>query len=229
MGDITLVHADGTFVPFYSRSIGSFSTFQGPAESNVSVVGEKVVSNPDPVTTAFYSGDQIGSTTILTDSDGWPVSSEIYYPFGQEPTPMGGNNHYKSTGKERDTESGLDYFGARYYGSSMGRFMSPDPGKINPKHLANPQKWNKYAYVLNNPLAMIDPDGQEELRIHIGRLSRGRTSRISDMVMAGASAHRRTQAQESPLRCMPGSTSGVVETGHGPNIETPANERAGNR
>jgi DNA-binding helix-hairpin-helix protein with protein kinase domain len=47
----------------------------------------------------------------------------------------------------------------------MGRFMSPDPGKINLKHLANPQKWNKYPYVLNNPLSMIDPDGMEELWI----------------------------------------------------------------
>jgi RHS repeat-associated protein len=69
------------------------------------------------------------------------------------------------TGKERDTESGLDYFGARYYASSMGRFMSPDPGKINPKHLMNPQKWNKYAYVLNNPLSLVDPNGEEEMWI----------------------------------------------------------------
>jgi RHS repeat-associated protein len=72
---------------------------------------------------------------------------------------------YKFTGKERDTESGNDYFGARYYASSMGRWMSPDPKQPSVKHLANPQKWNKYAYVLNNPLAMFDPDGQEELTI----------------------------------------------------------------
>jgi hypothetical protein len=45
----------------------------------------------------------------------------------------------------------------------MGRFTSPDPGKINPKHLLNPQKWNKYAYVLNNPLSLVDPDGMEEM------------------------------------------------------------------
>lgn len=69
------------------------------------------------------------------------------------------------TGKERDAESGLDYFGARYYASTMGRWMSPDPGKLNLKHLLNPQKWNKYAYVLNNPLSMVDPDGLEELWI----------------------------------------------------------------
>jgi RHS repeat-associated protein len=75
------------------------------------------------------------------------------------------NNHYKFTGKERDAESGLDYFGARYYGSSMGRFTSPDPKGISIRHLLNPQKFNKYAYVLNNPLNMVDPNGLEEITI----------------------------------------------------------------
>jgi RHS repeat-associated protein len=74
---------------------------------------------------------------------------------------------YKFTGKERDTESGLDYFGSRYYSSNMGRFMSPDPKQPSMKHLMNPQKWNKYAYVLNNPLSLIDPDGMEELQIQL--------------------------------------------------------------
>ena len=56
-------------------------------------------------------------------------------------------SRYCFTGKERDSESGNDYFGARYYASSMGRFMSPDPKIMTARHLANPQKWNKYAYV----------------------------------------------------------------------------------
>ncbi|MFC5865339.1 RHS repeat-associated core domain-containing protein [Acidicapsa dinghuensis] len=61
------------------------------------------------------------------------------------------------TGKERDAESGNDYFGARYYGSAMGRFMSPD----NPKYAdrTDPQTWNLYSYVNNNPLSKADPDG----------------------------------------------------------------------
>jgi RHS repeat-associated protein len=67
------------------------------------------------------------------------------------------------TGKERDAESGLDYFGARYYASSMGRWMSPDwadkPEPVPYSSLDNPQSLNLYGYVLNNPLSKDDPDG----------------------------------------------------------------------
>jgi RHS repeat-associated protein len=63
------------------------------------------------------------------------------------------------TGKERDTESGLDNFGARYYGSTMGRFMSPDDG--SDQSPGDPQSWNLYSYVRNNPLSNTDPDGHD--------------------------------------------------------------------
>jgi RHS repeat-associated protein len=62
------------------------------------------------------------------------------------------------TGKERDAESGNDYFGARYFASTMGRFMSPDPGNIGVK-IENTQSWNMYSYSLNNPLSFTDPTG----------------------------------------------------------------------
>jgi RHS repeat-associated protein len=69
----------------------------------------------------------------------------------------------RSTGKERDSESGNDYFGARYYASSMGRFMSPDwSAKVAPvpyAKLDDPQSLNLYAYVRNNPLVRVDADG----------------------------------------------------------------------
>jgi RHS repeat-associated protein len=72
---------------------------------------------------------------------------------------------YRSTGKERDTESGNDYFGARYYSSAMGRFMSPDwSAKVAPvpyAKLDNPQSLNLYVYVLNHPMSGVDPDGHE--------------------------------------------------------------------
>ena len=67
------------------------------------------------------------------------------------------------TGKERDAESGLDYFGARYYASNMGRWMSPDwadkPEAVPYSSLENPQSLNLYGYVLNNPLSQVDADG----------------------------------------------------------------------
>ena len=70
---------------------------------------------------------------------------------------------YRYTGKERDTESGLDYFGARYYGSGIGRFSSPDwsstPEAIPYADTGNPQSLNLYSYVRNNPLRFRDFDG----------------------------------------------------------------------
>jgi RHS repeat-associated protein len=70
---------------------------------------------------------------------------------------------YKFTGKERDAESNLDNFGARYYGSSMGRFMTPDwaakPTAVPYAHYGNPQSLNLYSYVQNNPTTVGDPDG----------------------------------------------------------------------
>lgn len=66
---------------------------------------------------------------------------------------------YMFTGKERDIESGNDYFGARYYSSSMGRFSSPDPSGLMYADPTNPQSLNLYSYVLNNPLTGTDPTG----------------------------------------------------------------------
>jgi RHS repeat-associated protein len=73
----------------------------------------------------------------------------------------------RSTGKERDTESGNDYFGARYYASSAGRFMSPDwsasPASVPYASLPYPQSLNLYSYVQNNPLSRADADGHCDL------------------------------------------------------------------
>lgn len=65
------------------------------------------------------------------------------------------------TGKERDAETGLDYFGARYFSGAQGRFTSPDPVMLSKQRIFDPQQWNMYGYSRNNPLVMIDPDGRE--------------------------------------------------------------------
>ncbi len=99
------------------------------------------------------------------------VARHAYAPFGEELTsatpernsqwgPGNDNIAQKFTGKERDAESGLDYFGARYYGSSLSRFTSPDV-PLNDQYAQDPQSWNLYSYVRNNPLSNIDPNGED--------------------------------------------------------------------
>jgi len=63
------------------------------------------------------------------------------------------------TGKERDAETGLDYFGARYFSGAQGRFTSPDQPFADQDE-TDPQSWNLYGYVRNNPLRFIDPTGR---------------------------------------------------------------------
>lgn len=93
--------------------------------------------------------DQAGQTTACYEAD--------YYPFGGERviTDTCAQN-YKFTGKERDSETALDYFGARYYGSNMGRFTSGDEG---PLRAEDPQSMNRYAYARNNPLRFVEEGG----------------------------------------------------------------------
>ncbi len=71
----------------------------------------------------------------------------------------------RDTGKERDQESGLDYFGARYFGSALGRFTSPDPSNLGVDFYL-PQTWNRYTYAINNPLSVVDRNGLWPFYIH---------------------------------------------------------------
>jgi RHS repeat-associated protein len=115
----------------------------------------------------FHLSDWLGTRRQQTDYAGNPVLNFTGLPYGDGFSTIPVSNidaadatehHY--TGKERDTESGNDYFGARYYASTMGRFLSPDPVIITPERLTNPQQLNLYAYVANNPLRFIDPTGE---------------------------------------------------------------------
>lgn len=63
--------------------------------------------------------------------------------------------------KERDAETGLDYFGARYLSSAQGRFTSADPTFMTKARIGDPQQWNLYAYTRNNPMKYLDPDGRD--------------------------------------------------------------------
>ena len=109
----------------------------------------------------FYFSDHLGSHAVVENATGTVCEQDIdYYPYGGQENDYCPNvaQNYKFTGKERDSESGLDNFGKRYFGSSLGRFQTPDP-LLNSGRPENPQTWNKYAYVLNNPLKLTDPTG----------------------------------------------------------------------
>jgi RHS repeat-associated protein len=130
-------------------------------------MGDRLVAEYDRVGNRYlyYTQDQISSTRVVTDSSGAVVYSEAYNPYGGvhktwvnsfDPLP-------KFSGKERDEESGLDYFGARYYDRAQYRFISVDQIFSSVLAAENPQRWNLYAYCLNNPLSYQDPDGMEAL------------------------------------------------------------------
>jgi RHS repeat-associated protein len=97
------------------------------------------------------------------------VRRHDYFPFGEE---IGADNSWRTvahgyagdgvrqkfTGKERDAETGLDYFNARYYANAAGRFSSADP-LLSSGRVGDPQSWNRYSYAVNNPLKYVDPTG----------------------------------------------------------------------
>jgi RHS repeat-associated protein len=138
--------------------------------------------------------DHLGTPRMVVDLSGnlggpTGIKRHDYLPFGEElGAGIGGRTTAQGyaedsirqhfTSKERDNETGLDYFLARYYGSSMGRFTSPDEFTGGPRELFtfaakasanptfyadlnNPQSLNKYTYCLNNPLRYVDPDGHK--------------------------------------------------------------------
>jgi RHS repeat-associated protein len=103
---------------------------------------------------------QLGSASVITNNGGTIQEQSVYYPYGGEIDYINNDdNTYKFTGKERDSESGLDNFGKRYHASSLGRFMTPDPIMIMKQKLRDPQQWNMYSYTRNNPVSFTDPTG----------------------------------------------------------------------
>jgi RHS repeat-associated protein len=123
-----------------------------------------------PCLTCYLTADALGSTRMMTNESGIPKSYHDYFPFGEEITVGTGGRSglyggadqvaQKFTAKERDAETGLDSFGPRYMSSAQGRFTSPDAIFFQASMLTDPQRFNLYAYVGNNPLRYVDPTGE---------------------------------------------------------------------
>ncbi len=128
----------------------------------VSGLGGKLVEYSSS-TTKFFVTNHLGSVAARMDVSGTLSETYRYLPFGE--LFAGTATTHEFSGKERDQESGLDYFGARYLASSHGRWMSVDPALGN---TANPQRLNRYSYVGNAPTSLVDPNGMQWTLVDCG-------------------------------------------------------------
>jgi RHS repeat-associated protein len=144
--------------------------------------------------TRYTTSDHLGSPRVITDASAIVKSRHDYMPFGEElfnggrTTAMGYGAadglrpHF--TSHERDIETGLDYFEARYYASTQGRFTSVDPITVTAERIVDPQQLNLYAYVRNNPLAFIDPTGMIIDPSRLNEKDKGRWEKIQELINA---------------------------------------------
>ena len=115
-----------------------------------------------PLNIRYQHDNHLGSAILELDQLGAIVSFEEYYPFGSTSLQSGRSQvevqlkRYRYLGKERDEESGLYYYGARYYAPWLARFTSADPKGID-------EGLNAFAYVHNCPIRLVDPDGREAM------------------------------------------------------------------
>ncbi len=163
-GDIALTAADGTVFPIYNGQTSISLSMRG--SDQISGAGYEVNYSDawgdaeQPMnTTHYYHGDHLGSSRLMTAGGGWPVWQAMYLPFGYEYNPQNSVSNFKFTGQEHDDESNLDHFWFRQYSSAQDRWLRPDPAGLGAVDLTNPQSWNRYAYVANNPVSFVDPLG----------------------------------------------------------------------
>jgi RHS repeat-associated protein len=145
-----------------------------------------IVASQQEAKTSYLTNDHLGSPRITTDGNGKVISRRDFMPFGEEVTRANysaDNVRQKFTGYERDAETDLDFAQARMLNTSIGRFNTPDPynvilekergededeqTQILVGFISNPQRWNLYVYVVNNPLSFNDPDGQTPRTINV--------------------------------------------------------------
>lgn len=159
------ISSSGLYTPPNPITTSETVTVTATSVADGSLSGTATVTlSPSGPQVYYYIEDQLGSSRVITDSAGNICYDADFYPFGGERTVVNTcPQHYKFTGKERDPESNLDNFEARFYSSQTGRFMSPDWSK-NPQGVPyadfnDPQTLNLYGYVRNNPTSKEDVDG----------------------------------------------------------------------
>ena len=110
----------------------------------------------------FLGADWVGTSRALTNLGGTFDQLYTSLPWGDGLSFAGGSSLHTTsqyTGKEFDSETGLYHFPARQYAPVQGRWLTPDPAGVAAMNIANPQTWNRYSYVTNNPVTRTDPSG----------------------------------------------------------------------
>ena len=147
--------------------INKFYDLEATDQKKSIYIGDlKVATDSTSTGLTYHNADHLTGASIDTNASGNQISLLDYYPYGNtrlEEKTGAYTNDYKYTGKELDEESNLYYYGARYYNATIGRFISQDPWGGD---ITDPQSFNKYSYVRNNPLKYVDPTGKswEEFR-----------------------------------------------------------------
>lgn len=155
---------DGDGRRVYKSISGGATTSYACSASGELIAEYSTATNPD-TGTQYLTTDALGSTRLIRGST---VNRSDYLPFGQEIPATWNRSNYiadsnetlKFTSKERDAETGLDYFGERYFSGAQGRFTSADQ-PFNDQYPIDPQSWNLYSYVRNNPLKYRDLNGED--------------------------------------------------------------------
>src|SRR5258708_4617349 len=152
--------SSGTLYWYMTPGVVAESDLAGTLKSEYVFFNGERVARRDlaaPAGVFYYFSDHLKTASVIPHATHNIQAESDYYPWGGELQFVNNDsNHYKFTGKERDIESGLDYFSARYYANALGRFITADPLG---GHYDDPQTLNKYAYVRNNPTTLTDPTG----------------------------------------------------------------------
>nr|WP_320049937.1 RHS repeat-associated core domain-containing protein [uncultured Desulfuromonas sp.] len=202
---------------------------------NGKLVGKVAVNSELGEEVSYYHTDPTGTVLAISDALGQKVWEADYKPFGEEYIISANEENTKRfVGKEKDIETGLNYFGARYLFSGIGRFLAPDAvravdaqsGQINAALLANPQRHNVYAYSLNNPYRYVDPDGRSPKdRSLFSGVGMGGSQGLPSYAGMDRAGNLRPIAKSSRLLSAPpsgskGNVSTLVETTPGGRILT---------
>jgi RHS repeat-associated protein len=162
LGRMVESNAGGTYSEFVYGPTGvKLAKVNGTTLINAFVAlpgGAKAIYNSSGALTYYRHSDWLGSSRLASTQSRRLYSSTSYAPFGEQYA-VAGTADASFTGQDQDTVKSLYDFPARRQSPSQGRWISPDPAGIGAVIIASPQSWNRYAYVLNNPLALTDPTG----------------------------------------------------------------------